>query len=87
VRLHLWFVTSSYPEQWVSQRRSANGWKRSADLLYVCAFAVSGLALLGSARPLALVLVGAAVLILLASLVIEPATEHAAFGSNPSNRP
>jgi serine/threonine-protein kinase len=87
LRLHLWFVTRSYPDQWASQRRSAIAWKRSADLLYVGAFAVSGLALLGSARAMALVLVGAAVLILLGSVVIEPATERAAFGSDPSNRP
>ncbi len=82
LRLHLWFVTRSYPQQWAAQRRQAIGWKRAADLLYVAAFAISGLALLGVARPLALVLVGAAVLIFLASAFIEPATERAAFGSD-----
>src|SRR4029079_2338642 len=63
LRLHLWFVTRSYALQWAAQRRQAIGWKRAADVLYVAAFAISGLALLGVARPLALVLVGAAVLI------------------------
>jgi hypothetical protein len=87
LRLHLWFVTRSYPRQWAAQRRQAVGWKRAADLLYVAAFALSGLALLSVARPLALVLVGAAVLIFLASAFIEPATERAAFGSDDSARP
>jgi len=87
LRLHLWFVTRSYPLQWAAQRRQAIGWKRAADVLYVAAFAISGLALLGVARPLALVLVGAAVLIFLASAFIEPATERAAFGSDQPGRP
>jgi len=80
-------VTRSYPQQWAAQRRQAIGWKRAADVLYVAAFAISGLALLGVARPLALVLVGAAVLIFLASAFIEPATERAAFGSDQPGRP
>jgi Protein kinase domain len=87
LRLHLWFVTQSYPQQWAAQRRQAIGWKRAADLLYVAAFAISGLALLGVARLLALVLVGAGVLIFLASAFIEPATERAAFGSDQSVGP
>jgi len=80
-------VTRSYPQQWAAQRRQAVGWKRAADVLYVAAFALSGLALLAVARPLALVLVGAAVLISLASAFIEPATERAAFGPDQPGRP
>ena len=80
-------MTQSYPQQWAAQRRQAIGWKRAADVLYVAAFAISGLALIGAARPLALLLVGAAVLIFLASAFIEPATERAAFGSDHSGRP
>jgi hypothetical protein len=87
LRLHLWFVSRSSPQQWAAQRRQAIGWKRAADVLYVAAFAITGLALLGAARPLALVLVGAAVLIFLASAFIEPATERAAFGSDQPGRP
>jgi hypothetical protein len=87
LRLHLWFVSRSYPQQWAAQRRHAIGWKHAADLLYVAAFAVSGLALLRIARPLGLVLVSAAVLILLSGAFIEPATERAAFGTDPPGRP
>jgi hypothetical protein len=86
LRLHLWFVSRSYPDEWSRQRDRAAGWNRAADLLYVGVFALAGVALLGSSRALGLLLIGAAVLVFLAFSVIEPVTERSAFKSKPASR-
>jgi predicted Ser/Thr protein kinase len=79
LRLHLWFARRSYPEEWERQRTASLVARRAADATYAIALAGAGLAILRAHRGLGLMLVGAAVLIFLASTVIEPATERAAF--------
>jgi eukaryotic-like serine/threonine-protein kinase len=80
LRLHLWFASRSYPDQWALQRGHAAGWIRAADYAFVVTLAVAGIATVASDRALGLVLIGASVLVLLAFAIIEPATERAAFG-------
>jgi serine/threonine protein kinase len=79
LRLHLWFTWRSYPTQWLPQRVRSRHWVRVADVGFVSALLAAGFSLLGTVRPLALVLIGAAVVLLLAVTVIEPTTERAAF--------
>ena len=86
LRLHLWFTVRSYPDQWSSQRAHAFWWIRWGDLGFVAALGSLGLALVTSHRIVGLVLIGAPVLVLLAFLIIEPATERAAFGSGALSR-
>ena len=80
LRLHLWFTVRKYPDEWRTQRDRTALWIRVADVLFAAALAASALTLLPSHIEMALVLIGAAVLVVLAFAVMEPATERAAFG-------
>ena len=80
LRLHLWFTVRKYPHEWRTQRERTALWIRVADVVFATALAASALTLLPSHIEMALVLIGAAVLVVLAFAVIEPATERAAFG-------
>ena len=80
LRLHLWFTVRKYPDEWRAQRDRTALWIRVADVAFAAALAASALTLLPSRIEMALVLIGAAVLVVLAFAVMEPATERAAFG-------
>ena len=80
LRLHLWFTVRKYPYEWRAQRDRTVLWIRVADFVFAGALAASALTLLPSHIEMALVLIGAAVLVVLAFAVMEPATERAAFG-------
>ncbi len=80
LRLHLWFTVRKYPHEWRAQRERTARWIRVADVVFATALAASALTLLPSHIEMALVLIGAAVLVVLAFAVMEPATERAAFG-------
>jgi len=80
LRLHLWFTVRKYPDEWRTQRDSTALWIRVADVLFAAALAASALTILPSHVEMAIVLIGAAVLVVLAFAVMEPATERAAFG-------
>jgi serine/threonine protein kinase len=80
LRLHLWFASRSYHDQWRAQRDRTHRARRWADRVFAACLAAAGLAILAADRPLGLTMVGAAVVVALAAEVIEPATERAAFG-------
>jgi hypothetical protein len=87
LRLHLWFASWSYQDQWHAQRNRTHRARRWADRLFAAALAATGLAILAAHRPLGLTMVGAAVVAALAAEVIEPATERAAFGQADGQLP
>ena len=70
---------AEYPDERRTQRDRTALWIRVADVLFAAALAASALTLLPLHIETALVLIGAAVLVVLAFAVMEPATERAAF--------
>jgi predicted Ser/Thr protein kinase len=79
LRLHLWFVVSSYPSEWLIEHKRSRRWVVMADALFALTLAATGLLLLTRHAPLAVLLIGASVAVWLSSAVIEPATTRAAF--------
>ena len=79
LRLHLWFAVRSYPSEWRFQRQRTSGGLMAADGLFVATLLLAGLGVIAAHTEVALVLIGAAVLVLLSFTIIEPATERAAF--------
>jgi serine/threonine protein kinase len=79
LRLHRLFAASSLPAEWAGQRASTGPWLRAADLAFVATLAAAAVLLPEQRGEMAALLTGAAVSILLGSLVIEPATTRAAF--------
>jgi hypothetical protein len=79
MRLHLWFTSRVYPALLGKQRKRVGRWLRLADLV-LGALAIAATIVLADEYPVrAGVLGGTAVTVLVAALVIEPATTHAAF--------
>jgi hypothetical protein len=79
MRLHLWFTSRVYPALLGKQRKRVTRWLRLADLV-LGALAIAATIVLADEYPVrAGVLGGTAVAVLVAALVIEPATTHAAF--------
>ena len=80
LRLHLWFVSRSYPGElrWTSGRASV--WIATGDWLFAGALIAGGV-MVGEARAaLALVQLAVGIGTAVAFLLIEPATARAAFG-------
>jgi serine/threonine protein kinase len=80
LRLHLWFIVRSYPTEWRTQRDRTSRWIHFGDIAFAGALAAAALMVLATHTEMAIVLIGAAVLVVLAFTVMEPATERAAFG-------
>jgi hypothetical protein len=80
LRLHLWFAVRSYPAEAEAQRRAVARWLRAADLAFAVALLGSGLTGLPASRAAGLALVATSVAVVVAAVVIEPATARAAFG-------
>ena len=79
LRLHLWFVSRVAGEDLPAQRAQTRLWLRIADGVFAAGLLASGL-FVGAEEPvLAIVLSGAAVIVTVAFLVIEPSTARAAF--------
>jgi hypothetical protein len=81
LRLHLWFVVTrlSSEEHAATERAKSRVWLRVADCVFAAGLLGSGL-FAGAEEPvLAIVLSGAAVIVTVAFLVIEPSTARAAF--------
>lgn len=78
LRLHLWFASRHYPQDWAVQFRQSRAWIRGADLLFSAVLAIAGLAAVRADAPAAL-LVAAAAAVAVSSIVVEPATTRAAF--------
>jgi hypothetical protein len=78
LRLHLWFASLNYEEEWAEQHRRTRLWIRLADLLFSIVLLASGVAAIGAEAP-AVLLVAAAASVAVSSVVVEPATTRAAF--------
>ena len=78
LRLHLWFTSRFYPEEWRAQRLRAWFWTRLADSAFGILVLFAGARHSTSHPDLAALFVGSAVAILIAFLIIEPATTRAA---------
>ena len=94
LRAHLRFAATSLPDQFERQHRTSIRWVRAADLLLVAAAVAQAIGLLVhntdpasvSGKTIdAAILIVAAVIVLIASTVIEPATTRAAFGQRPGD--
>ena len=78
LRLHLWFTARVYSSDAVAQHRRVMPWTRAADIVQAAGVTAAGL-LLPASHPVATaLLVASAVVLLLVSVVIEPATARAA---------
>ncbi len=81
LRLNLVFLARFADEELARQRPASERWIRTCDLLFAAAALVTGV-LVGSAHPAtAMLFVAVAVALAISTLVIEPATARAAFGS------
>ncbi len=78
LRLHLWFTSRFYPEEWNTQRRSVWIWTRLADFLLGAALLLAGARHLETHPDLSALFLGSAIAILIAFAIIEPATTRAA---------
>jgi Protein kinase domain len=78
LRLHLWFTSRFYPEEWNTQRRSVWIWNRLADFLLGAALLLAGARHLETHPDLSALFLGSAIAILIAFSIIEPATTRAA---------
>jgi serine/threonine protein kinase len=79
LRLHRLFAASSLPAEWEGQRVSTGPWLRAADVVFVATLVAAAVLLPEGRGEMAALLTGAAVAVLLGSIVIEPATTRAAF--------
>ena len=83
LRLHLRFIARHDPGELPSQLPRSRLWTRVCDALFALSLLMGALAI-GTEHPeFAMIFVAAAVAMLVAALVIEPATAKAAFGSEP----
>jgi hypothetical protein len=83
LRLHLWFTARFYPSELLFQRMRLSPWIRWCDMaLAGCQF-VAAFAIVSDHTEFAMLELIVAVAIVVASLVIEPATTTAAFPERP----
>ena len=84
LRLHLVFTALTFPHEFAEQQASTQGWTRICDVL-LAGILFTAAATISSAHPeFAMIFMGAAAGLVVASFVIEPATARAAFGRRPS---
>ena len=79
LRLHLWFTSSSYRSELLSQRRKVSNWIRSADWVFVIMLAVTALRIHTLHAIIATLLMSVAIGAFVAFHLIESATAKAAF--------
>lgn len=79
LRLHLWFASRHYLDDWVTQHRRSRGWILAADLIFSLVLLAAGIAAIRAEAP-AVLMVAAAAAVTVSFTVIEPATTRAAFG-------
>lgn len=78
LRLHLWFTSRFYPEEWNTQRQSVWIWNRLADFLLGVVLLLAGARHLDTHPDLSALFLGSAIAVLIAFTIIEPATTRAA---------
>jgi hypothetical protein len=81
LRFYLWFASQCYPAELGVLRRRVAPWVRCADVGLVTMLLLSSLAIIGAHEVIATLLIGVAIAILGAFLLIEPTTTRAAFES------
>ena len=79
LRLHLWFTATTFPQQFAEQQLSTQRWTRLCDVVFGGVQLAAALGISGMHPEFAMIFVAAAVAILVASFVIEPATVRAAL--------
>ena len=79
LRLHLTFTARVYPGDLAAQRAWARPWTRGCDVGLAALLLLAALAIGAAHQAWATLLVTMAIVTLVASLVIEPATTRAAF--------
>jgi len=80
LRLHVWFAVRELPEESGMQRVQAGRWIRLADVVFVIVLAVSSAFAFQGHVEMAVLFLTAAVGVLIAFAIVEPATARAAFG-------
>lgn len=83
LRLHLWFTSRFYPEEWQTQRQAAWVWTRLGDFVFGAALLLSGARHLETQPDLSGLFLGSAIIVLIAFAIIEPATTRAAARQMP----
>jgi hypothetical protein len=79
LRLHLWFTAAAFPRQLAAQHARTWRWTRLCDAGLALIF-IAAAAALGDSHPaFAMLFLGVAVAVAVASFVIEPSTARAAF--------
>jgi len=81
LRFYLWFASRFYPAELGILRRRAAPWIRCADVGFVSMLLLSSLAVISEHELIATLLIGVAIAILGAFLLIEPTTTRATFES------
>ena len=84
LRLHLVFTALTFPRQFAEQQASTQPWTRICDGVLAGILITAAVTISGEHQAFAMIFVGAAAGLVVASFVIEPATARAAFGSRPS---
>jgi serine/threonine-protein kinase len=83
LRLHLWFTSRFYPEEWQTQRRAAWVWTRLGDFVFGATLLLSSARHLETQPDLSALFIGSAIMVLIAFAIIEPATTRAAARQMP----
>jgi serine/threonine protein kinase len=79
MRLHLWFTALTFPLDLERQQKSTQLWMRVCDVVFAGTQLAAGLSVADGHPEFSMLFVTAAVAILIAAFVIEPATVRAAF--------
>ena len=82
-RLHLWFSARTYPHQLATQRSSIRLLVRVADVVFAVQMVAIGLTIAAEHTGWSALFISFGLGAVVAFLVIEPATERAAFESRP----
>jgi serine/threonine protein kinase len=80
LRLHLWFTSRHSPAELKSRRSLSRRWIRRSDVLWATIQLVGALAIGTNHPEFAMLFVVAATAVFIATMIIEPTTERAAFG-------
>jgi serine/threonine protein kinase len=87
LRLHLWFVSRSFPGEVQAQQAVTRPRLLLCDVAFGVLLVACGLAIGPEHPEFSMLFVGVAAATLVASFVIEPATARVAFGDRPAGTP
>jgi hypothetical protein len=87
LRLHLWFVSRSFPAEAQAQQAVSRPRLLFCDVAFALLLVACGLAIGPEHPEFSMLFVGVAAATLVASFVIEPATARVAFGDRPAATP